>query len=349
MPDTVHHAGAPHGEASQPATSLLAGPAVGGACGGIGSGGHGAASGCAVARTEAPVLQPAAQAGQAPIAAHPVWRASLALGFADDGGTTRLVERRHSGPLRVQKPLYPEGGTVCHAIIVHPPGGVVGGDQLALQATVGDGARAFLTTPGAAKWYKANGKVSRQTVRLEAGDGAAIEWLPQETIFFNHAHVELEQDIVLDAGAAYLGCEILCMGRRASGETFGAGRVVQRTRIRRAGRLLWWEQGALTPQGMASPLGLDGFSVCATLIGVAPATSASAAATAAVVAGLRTDIAARFGAGIRFGATQMKGLLVVRHLGHDSEAAREIMLAAWRTLRPHLLGRAAFDPRSWRT
>jgi urease accessory protein len=45
----------------------------------------------------------------------------------------------------------------------------------------------------------------------------------------------------------------------------------------------------------------------------------------------------------------MKGLLVVRHLGDDSEAAREIMLAAWRTVRPHLLGRAPFDPRSWRT
>jgi urease accessory protein len=274
------------------------------------------------------------------VPAHPPWRASLSLGFADDGGTTRLVERRHSGPLRVQKPLYPEGGAVCHAIIVHPPGGVVGGDQLELSATVGEGARAFLTTPGAAKWYKANGKVSRQSVRLHAAAGASIEWLPQETIFFDHAHVELEQDITLAAGASYIGCDILCMGRSASGERFSSGRVVQRTRIRQGARLLWWEQGALTPDGMASPLGMGGHTVCATLLAV------GAALPAAVLAQLRSEAAA---AGAQFGATQMKGLLVVRHLGDDSEAAREIMLAAWRTVRPHLLGRAPFDPRSWRT
>ena len=293
------------------------------------------------ATSHAPAAIPAGGAGEAARApAHPVWRASLSLGFADDGGTTRLVERRHSGPLRVQKPLYPEGGAVCHAIIVHPPGGVVGGDQLELSATVGEGARAFLTTPGAAKWYKANGKISRQRVRLHAAAGASLEWLPQETIFFDDAHVELEQDITLAAGASYIGCDILCMGRSASGERFRSGRVVQRTRIRQGARLLWWEQGALTPHGMASPLGMDGRTVCATLL------VAGAPLPAAVLAQLRSDAAA---AGAGFGATQMKGLLVVRHLGDDSEAAREIMLAAWRTVRPHLLGRAPFDPRSWRT
>jgi urease accessory protein len=286
-------------------------------------------------------------AGAAPEQGHAPWQASLSLRFADDHGTTRLVERRHSGPLRVQKALYPEGGAVCHAIVVHPPGGVVGGDQLALNAAVGEGARAFLTTPGAAKWYKANGKVSRQSVRLQAGAGASIEWMPQETIFFDDAHVELEQDITLAADASFIGCEILCMGRRASGESFRSGRVVQRTRIRHGARLLWWEQGALTPDGVASPLGMDGYSVCATLLAV------GAPLPAGVLAQLRSGgaeaVAVAGAGGASFGATQMKGLLCVRHLGHDSEAAREIMLAAWRTLRPHLLGRAAFDPRSWRT
>ncbi|KQV81072.1 urease accessory protein UreD [Massilia sp. Root351] len=300
------------------------------------------------ASSTAPVAPPAGAD-----AAHPPWQASLSLRFADDQGTTRLVERRHSGPLRVQKPLYPEGGAVCHAIIVHPPGGVVGGDKLELSATVGEGAHAFLTTPGAAKWYKANGKVSRQTVRLHAGAGAAIEWLPQETIFFDDARVELAQDITLEAGASYIGCEILCMGRRASGETFRSGRVAQRTRIRQGARLLWWEQGALTPHGIASPLGMDGHSVCATLLAV------GAPLPASVLAAIRRDGAAATGSGSAmpgaassaavFGATQMKGLLAVRYLGDDSEAAREIMLAAWRTLRPALLGRAPFDPRSWRT
>ena len=94
------------------------------------------------------------------------WHARLSLGFANDRGTTRLIERSHVGPLRVQKPLYPEQPSVCHAIVVHPPGGVVGGDQLAIRCAVGDSAHALVTTPGAAKWYRANGHVSRQDLSL---------------------------------------------------------------------------------------------------------------------------------------------------------------------------------------
>jgi urease accessory protein len=276
-------------------------------------------------------------------ASHSAWQASLALGFADDAGTTRLIDNIHCGPLRVQKPLYPEGGAVCHAIIVHPPGGVVGGDRLAIAATVGAGARALLTTPGAAKWYKANGKVSRQDVRLDVGQGASLEWLPQETIFFDHADVALEQTINLAADACYIGCEILCMGRRASGESFATGRVAQRTQIRRDARLIWWEQGALLGGHLASPLVLNGHTVCATLIAVGPPLPAS------LLAEIRTDLAARMAADMAFGISQAKGVLVARHLGDDSEAARRIMLAVWRHLRPHLLGREAVTPRIWQT
>lgn len=276
-------------------------------------------------------------------ASHSAWQASLALGFADDAGTTRLIDNTHCGPLRVQKPLYPEGGAVCHAIIVHPPGGVVGGDRLAIAATVGAGARALLTTPGAAKWYKANGKVSRQDVRLDVGQGASLEWLPQETIFFDQADVALEQTINLAADACYIGCEILCMGRRASGESFATGRVAQRTQIRRDARLIWWEQGALLGGHLASPLVLNGHTVCATLIAVGPPLPAS------LLAEIRTDLAARMAADMAFGISQAKGVLVARHLGDDSETARRIMLAVWRHLRPHLLGREAVTPRIWQT
>ena len=108
-------------------------------------------------------------------------QARLSLGFTDDAGTTRMTERSHFGPLRMQKPLYPENPAVCHAIVVHPPGGVVGGDELQIAARVGDNAHAFITTPGAAKWYKANGRISKQDIRLEAGAGASLEWLPLQS------------------------------------------------------------------------------------------------------------------------------------------------------------------------
>lgn len=268
-------------------------------------------------------------------ASHSAWQASLALGFADDAGTTRLIDNTHCGPLRVQKPLYPEGGAVCHAIIVHPPGGVVGGDQLSIGATVGEHAHALLTTPGAAKWYKANGKRSRQQVQLDAGPGASLEWLPQESIFFDQADVALDHTITLAADARYIGCEIVCMGRRASGETFATGRVTQCTRIRRGGQLVWWEQGALHGGQLDSPLTLNGHSVCATLIAVGPPLPAV----------LLTELRAAMAAEASVGITQTKGVLVARHLGDDSEAARRIMLTVWRGVRSHLLGREAVTPR----
>ena len=146
---------------------------------------------------------------------HPPSEATLSLGFARDGDTTRLIERTHYGPLRVQKPLYPEGPEVCHAIVVHPPGGVVGGDWLAITARAGERAQALLTSPGAAKWYKANAQVSQQQVALTIEAGATLEWLPQETIFFDAAQIRLQHDVVMAADAGYIGSEILCFGRTA--------------------------------------------------------------------------------------------------------------------------------------
>lgn len=279
---------------------------------------------------------------QAEASPHGAWQAQLRLGFALHDGVSRLVERTHSGPLRVQKPLYPEGDGVCHAIIIHPPGGVVGGDQLAVDATAGEGAHALLTSPGAAKWYRANGHVSGQHLVLRAGRGAAIEWLPQESIFFDQACVRLRHEVELAADAGYIGCDIVCLGRSASGEMFNTGSIGQQVRIRRGGRLLWWEQGELAGGGalMASPLGLGGHTVCATLIAVGTPVAA------AVLAAVR-EIAVP--AGAAFGATQMKALVVVRLLCGDSEAARRVMLAAWQLLRPAMLGRDAVVPRIWNT
>ncbi len=277
------------------------------------------------------------------ISGHPpsqgaAWQARLALAFTRDSDTTRLTRREHSGPLRVQKPLYPEDPSICHAIVVHPPGGVVGGDELAVAARLNPGANALLTSPGAAKWYRANGRVSRQRIDLSVETGGSLEWLPQETIFFDGAHVELDHHVALAADASYLGCEILCLGRRASGESFTKGRVDQRTSVRRAGRLLWWEQGTLTPALLASPLGLAGHTVSAMLLAVGKPVSGDTITALRALADSPC-----------YGVTQMKHVLCVRWLGHDSEAARELMLAAWRIVRPAVLGRAAIDLRSWRT
>lgn len=270
------------------------------------------------------------------------WQARLALGFANDHGTTRLVERRHSGPLRVQKALYPESPSVCHAIVVHPPGGIVGGDQLSIGIEVGAQASAFLSSPGAAKWYRAGGRISRQQLQMAVGPHASLEWMPQETILFDAAEVALDCEISLAAHATYIGCEILCFGRMASGESFQTGGVTQRTRIRRDGKLIWFEQGRLqagTP-AMSSAQGLAGNRVCATLI------AAGKQVPAALLQAIRDELEPLAPG---FGITQLKQALVARYLGDRSELARQAMLTAWRHLRPVLIGHPGVTPRIWNT
>lgn len=269
------------------------------------------------------------------------WEARLRLGFVQRDGASILADRHHTGPLRVQKPLHPEGASVCHAVIVHPPGGVVGGDALDIDITAGARAHALLTTPGAGKWYRANGRASSQDVRIAVQDGAALEWLPQETLFYREAEVEMTHEVTLAANARYLGSEVLCFGRTASGETFDSGSIRQTTRIRREGKLVWHEQGEIdgAGPGMHSPFSLDGHTVCATFIACGVTLDASQ------MRQLREEIDVHG----RSGATQLPQMVVVRHLGASSEAARAVMVAAWRRLRPLLLGREAVIPRLWNT
>ncbi|HEX6157121.1 MAG TPA: urease accessory protein UreD [Burkholderiales bacterium] len=257
------------------------------------------------------------------------WKAELALGFERDGGRTVLARRRHDGPLVVQKPLYPEGGEVCHAIIVHPPAGVAGGDELSLSVDAGQSAFVQLTTPGAGKWYRSAGPWASQ--KLAFGVAGTLEWLPQETIVYDGALADLFTDVRLAGGARYLGWEILCLGRSGSGERFSRGTVRLSTRIARDGKLAWLERGRIEGGGklMQSPAGLGGHSVCGTLVAAAP------------------QIAPRRADGLA--VTCLPGILVARYLGDSSEQAKQLFARLWAAIRLELLGREAVEPRIWRT
>ncbi|MGB5651682.1 MAG: urease accessory protein UreD, partial [Sedimenticolaceae bacterium] len=89
----------------------------------------------------------------------------MRLGFRAGPDSTVLAERQRHGPLAVQRPFYPEGG-VCHVYLLHPPGGVVGGDVLGIDVKLAQGAQALITTPGATKFYRSAGALARQTQRI---------------------------------------------------------------------------------------------------------------------------------------------------------------------------------------
>lgn len=269
------------------------------------------------------------------------WQAELKLGFERRQGRTVLATRRHTGPLVVQKPLYPEGDGVCHAIVVHPPAGIAGGDELAVEACAADGAHALLTTPGAGRWYRSNGSWARQALAFEARNGACVEWLPQETIVFDGALADLRTEVRLSGNAAFLGWEVLCLGRTGSGERFARGECRLRTLVSRDGRMLWQERGRIEAGGalMASPAGYGGKSVCGTLYAAATGIGAPEVARCREAAPAAGECA----------VTLLPGVLLARYLGDSSEAAREYFVELWRRLRPAIAGREAQEPRIWRT
>lgn len=269
------------------------------------------------------------------------WHAALALGFERRGERSVLASRQQSGPLVVQKALYPEGGDVCHVVVLHPPAGIAGGDRLRIEARAGDGARALLTTPGAGKWYRSAGAKAAQHVSLEVGEGATLEWLPQETIVFDAALAGLHTDIRLAPTARFLGWEILCLGRTGSGERFTRGECRLDTTMRCGDVLLWRERGRIAGGSrlLESPAGLAGHPVCGTLLASAPQIDD------ALLAQCRA-LAPREGEGA---LTRLPRLLVARYLGDSSEAAKLYFAALRRLLRPALLGLPANDPRIWNT
>jgi urease accessory protein len=271
------------------------------------------------------------------------WQARLELGFERRNSETILARRAHHGPLRVQKPLYPEGPELCHAIVLHPPAGICGGDRLQIDIEVGDGAQALLTTPGAGKWYRSAGSQAEQQVNINVGAGGTAEWLPQESIVFAGAQARMRTTVDMAEGARYLGVETLCFGRRASGEIFDRGTLRLATDIRIDGRPLWHERGIIDggTDLMHSPIGLAGFTVCSTVL------AAGADVAAETLAACRQATPTE--AGAQLGVTAMPQLFVGRYLGHSAEAAREWFIALWETLRPAFIARPAAVPRIWNT
>jgi urease accessory protein len=248
------------------------------------------------------------------------WKAELRLRFAADGAKTVLRERRSEGPLVVQKPLYPDGESPCHAIVVHPPGGIAGGDQLVLDAGCASGAHALLTTPGAGKWYRSAGPWASQTLSFDVH--GTMEWLPRETIVFDGALCSLQSAINLGDAASFIGWDVVCLGR---GDGFRRGRLKMDTRVRRGGRLLYVEKGEIEGGGrlLDSPVGLGGRSVFGTLIATSDA---------------------KIPAMEKIAITRLSGLLVARYLGDSSEEALAAFSGIWRALRP-----GAVEPRIWST
>lgn len=265
------------------------------------------------------------------------WLASLDLDFATQGTRTVLARRAHIGPLLVQRPFYPEGD-VCHVYLVHPPGGVVGGDTLDVHARVRDGAHALITTPAATKFYRSAGRIARQHQDLVLNAGIC-EWLPQETILFPNAHATVATRVRLSEHSKFIGWEIVCYGRPASGLLYTSGRAHQDFE-------LWLNDVPIVldhlrldgaSDTMQARFGLAGQTALGTLFAY-PADD-TLLDLARTVSHQSAHIA----------CTTVDGALVCRAVGPQANALRDALASIWCLIRPRIAGRAATAPRIWFT
>jgi urease accessory protein len=277
------------------------------------------------------------------------WRARLALKFEAAAGRTRLTHRLHEGPLLVQRPFYPEmavPGAIepCHLYIIHPPGGVASGDDLALEVAVAPGAHALLTTPAAGKFYRRGPAGAARVVQHFNVAGGALEWLPQENIYYPDALVQLRNVVRLSGDARYIGWEIGALGLPASARRLEGGSLRLGLELWRDERPLLLERLALSAAVQSARWGLSGHSA----LGTALAYPADAATLEHARASLAADARANC-AGITIACTLVDQVLICRALARRADQLREAFVCWWGAVRPAVLGRAAVAPRIWKT
>lgn len=266
------------------------------------------------------------------------WQAELSLGFVKRSDKTILATRRQRGPLAIQRPFYPEGD-VCHAYVLHPPGGVVGGDQLDINLTIDSSAHSLLTTPGATKFYRSGGRQAQQTQHFTVT--GTLEWLPQENIFFPTAQTQLSTQIHLGTDARYIGWEIQCLGRPAINERFETGHLTFVTQVYRDNKPLFIDRlNIQTDHDLSGTAGLRQQPVTATLLAT-PATDQT-------LEQARLCCAQPLAQGDA-GVTRVNDVLIVRYLGNSTAEAHRLLRAVWHVIRPTVTERTAVPPRIWNT
>lgn len=274
------------------------------------------------------------------------WQARLDMRLAPDAtGRTVLAHLSHLGPLRVQRPFYPQDGH-CHIYILHPPGGVVGGDAVAIHAHLAAHSHALFTAPGSSKFYKSAGDVSLWQQRIVLEKNASCEWLLPENIFFNGAKAHLNTEIHLHPDSRLLFWEQNCYGLPANQQVLSAGQLFAKLQVWLDGVIQFNEIQRFDAQSRDQRLcvgaHLRGHPLQATLL--------CYPCDADLLASARAFLQNWTLTGCLYGMTLLDaGLLVVRVLAEDIETIQTLMRALWQHLRPAVLGKPALAPRIWAT
>jgi urease accessory protein len=301
---------------------------------------------------DAPILVPPAL--KEPVKNH--WLAHLYLQFSNTPVGTQLTRTQRKGPLSVQKAFYPEGRDCAHIYLLHPPAGIVSGDELRISVDLQQDAHLLFTTPGAGRFYRARTNLEigdtkqAQITVFQLEGNATCENFPQETIVYEGADGFNTVDIRLTSTSVYLGWDITCLGLPDSDEPFVNGKYCQLNRLYCDDKLIYHDRIALSPANnlLTHPAGLASNSVFATFLAYAPQILKQPQQRAELVALLR-DTVTEQNAQSLISISDIDGLLVIRYLGAHAQQCKQLFIGLWAILRPLLVGKSAIQPRIWYT
>jgi urease accessory protein len=270
------------------------------------------------------------------------WQGILELDYQKINNSTQLVKAYSQAPLKIQRSFYPEGQDICHSIILHTAGGMVGGDRLSQTINLQPETQVLLTTPAASKIYRSSGETAQNTINIEIQEQAYLEFIPREIIIFNGAIFSQNLRVNLAPNACYLGWEITRFGRTARGEIFNQGQWKSCTEIWQNGCPVWVDrQGFIANEEILnSPHGLGGKPVIATLTWVGQPVSED------IVKNIR-QLWSQRETSSQAGVTQLISGLLCRYRGNSTQEVINWFTDVWQLLRQNYTGKSIVKPRVW--
>lgn len=284
------------------------------------------------------------------------WLAKLALTFSHNAYGTQLKKTTREGPLSVQKAFYPEGQECAHIYLLHPPAGIVSGDQLNVEITIEEHGHVLVTTPGANRFYRAREDLSigetkqTQITSLYIRDDAIAENFPQETIVYEGADGFNTVDVHMSENSVYLGWDITCLGLPSSDQYFDKGQYTQLNRLYCGSTLIYHDRIEISPtnQLLHHMAGLASKPVFGTFLVYAPMQLNELKQRKQIIETLR-DIIDVENAQTLISITDIRGLFVIRYLGEQAHECKNLFIKLWQHLRPLIIESSGVEPRIWHT
>ena len=280
----------------------------------------------------------------------PGWQGHLQLTYCHNQGKTQAIQHQGTAPLKVQRSFYPEDEAICHNTILHTAGGIVGGDRIGIDIDLQPQSRAVITTAAASKIYGTNGTLASQQIVQNIGDNACLEWVPQETIIFNHAIFHQHLRVNLAPTGSWLGWAINRFGRTARGERFTDGDWRSATEVHRQGKPIWIDRQMLNGDGMVdSPHSLARHPIIGSLAWIGSGLSNLSTATFHDLSkDLVIEARSLFGGEpSKIGVTRLTEGLLCRYRGDSTTEVRQWFTAIWHLLRHSFLQSPPIHLRVW--